>query len=80
VLEALQKQNAEQTALLTSLADGRRFTTMSAVSLIDRIVAGWRADSDRQHAETLETVRLTAQEQVPYNVQTVRPSFDLSLV
>ena len=35
-------------------------------------------DSDRQHAETLETVRQTAREQVPYNVQRVRPYLGLS--
>lgn len=35
---------------------------------------GWRADSARQHEETLNAVRATAQEQVPFNVQGVRPS------
>lgn len=32
----------------------------------------WRADSLRQHEETIEAVRSTAQEQVPFNVQGVR--------
>lgn len=31
----------------------------------------WRADSQRQHEETIEAVRSTAQEQVPFNVQGV---------
>ena len=35
-------------------------------------VLGWRADSNRQHEETISAVRATANEQVPYNVQGVR--------
>ena len=34
-------------------------------------ILGWRADSNRQHEETISAVRATANEQVPYNVQGV---------
>jgi hypothetical protein len=33
--------------------------------------ADWHADSARQHEETIEADRSTAQEQVPFNVQSV---------
>lgn len=36
------------------------------------IFLGWRADNTRQHEETINAVRATAHEQVPYNVQGVR--------
>lgn len=32
---------------------------------------GWRADCARQHEDTINSVRQTAQEQVPFNVQGV---------
>ena len=31
----------------------------------------WKAESDRQHEETIEAVKETAQEQVPFNIQGV---------
>jgi hypothetical protein len=33
--------------------------------------AGWRADCERHHHETIEAVRSTANEQVSFNVQGV---------
>ena len=35
------------------------------------VLVAWREDCARQHQETLEAVRATAQEQVPFNVQGV---------
>ena len=35
------------------------------------MLAGWRADCERHHHETLETVRSSANEQVSFNVQGV---------
>ncbi|KAF8579981.1 hypothetical protein K439DRAFT_1358317 [Ramaria rubella] len=61
VLEALQKANQEQSALLSSLAEG------------------WRTESEKQHLETIETVKATAQEQVPYNVQGYLDQFSRAL-
>jgi hypothetical protein len=40
--------------------------------MLIRGILGWRADSNRQHEETISAVRATANEQVPYNVQGVR--------
>lgn len=31
----------------------------------------WRNDGERRHQETLATVRATAREQVPFNIQAV---------
>jgi hypothetical protein len=45
--------------------------TCSSSGLIPHSTA-WRADCARQHQETIDTVRSTAQEQVPFNVQGVR--------
>ena len=45
------------------------YTTISC--LLIRGVLGWLKDSEKQHLETLEAVRSTAQEQVPFNVQSV---------
>ena len=35
------------------------------------MLAGWRADCERHHQETIEAVRSTANEQVSFNVQGV---------
>ncbi|KAN0094708.1 hypothetical protein V8E55_002995 [Tylopilus felleus] len=37
--------------------------------LLNALSEGWRVDSNRQHQETINAVRATANEQVPYNVQ-----------
>ena len=36
-----------------------------------RFSTAWREDTERQHAQLLETVRSTANVQVPFNVQGV---------
>jgi hypothetical protein len=48
--------------------------TCSSSGLIFHFTA-WRADYTQQHQETIDTVRSTAQEQVPFNVQGVRKDF-----
>lgn len=40
-------------------------------------VTAWRADSQRQHDDTIEAVRATAREQVDFNVQGVRDLLDV---
>lgn len=35
-------------------------------------IAAWRADCAQHHRETIDSVRSTANEQVPFNVQGVR--------
>ncbi|KAG1752144.1 hypothetical protein EDB19DRAFT_1094104 [Suillus lakei] len=39
----------------------------------------WRADSERRHEDTLEAVRATAREQVPFNVQVYLDEFSKAL-
>lgn len=71
LLEELQRQNAEQRELLTSLSESRSEFNYLRGRSADSCSADWRADSTRQHEETIEAVRSTAQEQVPFNVQGV---------
>lgn len=40
--------------------------------LIPYSILAWRADSAQYHQETIDSVRSTANEQVPFNVQGVR--------
>jgi hypothetical protein len=67
----MQRQNAETAAMMASIADSKFvcliFTHICAYSI--RIAL--RSDMDRKHMETLESVRATAAEQIPFNVQRV---------
>lgn len=45
--------------------------SLSGAFLISFLVADWRAEGERRHEDTLEAVRATAREQVPFNVQVV---------
>ncbi|KAG9030949.1 hypothetical protein FRB95_003286 [Tulasnella sp. JGI-2019a] len=61
ILQAINRQNAEQALLMTNL------------------VNDMRADCHRRHVETLEAVRATAHEQVPFNVQNYLDDFSKAL-
>lgn len=45
--------------------------SLSGASLISFLMADWRAEGKRRHEDTLEAVRATVREQVPFNVQVV---------
>ncbi|KAF9233906.1 hypothetical protein BU15DRAFT_53269 [Melanogaster broomeanus] len=47
--------------------------------LLNAVSENWRADSIRQHQDTLNAVRATANEQVPYNVQGYLDEFSKAL-
>ncbi|KAH7904706.1 hypothetical protein BJ138DRAFT_1018746 [Hygrophoropsis aurantiaca] len=47
--------------------------------LLDALSESWRVDSNRQHEETINAVRATAQEQVPFNVQGYLDEFSKAL-
>ncbi|KAG9313810.1 hypothetical protein JVU11DRAFT_6171 [Chiua virens] len=47
--------------------------------LLNALSDSWRADSNRQHQDTLNAVRATANEQVPYNVQGYLDEFSKAL-
>ncbi|KAG6380162.1 hypothetical protein JVT61DRAFT_8251 [Boletus reticuloceps] len=47
--------------------------------LLNSLSESWRADSTRQHQETINAVRATANEQVPYNVQGYLDEFSKAL-
>jgi len=72
IVEELKRQNAELQELLRTLSDGA-----AHLSLILRVImlmsnfTEWREDSKRQLDDMLQTVKSTAQEQVPFNVQGV---------
>ncbi|KAG8851671.1 hypothetical protein FRB96_009167 [Tulasnella sp. 330] len=61
ILEAINRQNAEQALLMSNL------------------VNDMRADCHRRHVETLEAVRATAGELVPFNVQHYLDEFSKAL-
>jgi hypothetical protein len=42
-----------------------------SVDLGSHILKAWRAECERQNEATIDAIRATAQEQVPFNVQTV---------
>ncbi|KAL6309465.1 hypothetical protein BKA93DRAFT_723737 [Sparassis latifolia] len=48
-------------------------------SLMDIRFAGWRADCAHYHEMTMEAVRATAQERIPFNIQTYLDEFSKSL-
>jgi hypothetical protein len=52
------------------LAVSRQSKAISDI-LIVRALSGWLKESERLHSETLETVKATANIQVPYNIQEV---------
>lgn len=72
VMEELQRQNAELRGLLDTLSESEWLGLSMIFSAHWTIFLAWRADSHRQHEETINAVRATANEQVPYNVQGVR--------
>ncbi|EJU01436.1 hypothetical protein DACRYDRAFT_22576 [Dacryopinax primogenitus] len=47
--------------------------------LLNQMQEAWRADADRRHFETLEAVRETANQQIPFNVQTYLNDFSKAL-
>ncbi|KAG8904985.1 hypothetical protein FRB99_000899 [Tulasnella sp. 403] len=61
ILEAINRQAAEQTYMMRTMMDDMR------------------ADCQRRHEETLEAVRATAREQVPFNVQQYLDDFSKAL-
>ncbi|EGO01064.1 hypothetical protein SERLA73DRAFT_151625 [Serpula lacrymans var. lacrymans S7.3] len=70
VMEELRRQSAEQRELLMNLSENKP---------PNRLPQGWRSDSNRQHEETINAVRATAQEQVPFNVQGYLDEFSKAL-
>ena len=71
VLEELRNQNNDQRDLLNALSESA-YRGNSYLYPANQTMLAWRADTSRQHEELVSTVRATANEQVPYNVQGVR--------
>jgi hypothetical protein len=70
VLDELARQNHEQRGMLNAMAESMCHRCLLILVLTCPLL-GWRVESARQHEETIEAVRATAQEQVPFNVQGV---------
>ena len=71
VLEELRNQNNDQRDLLNALSESA-YRGNSYLYPANQMMLARRADTSRQHEELVSTVRATANEQVPYNVQGVR--------
>lgn len=69
----MQHQNTEIAAMMTTIADSE-FIELAKSTKAHLILLALRTDVDRKHMETLEAVRATAAEQVPFNVQRVSHS------
>jgi hypothetical protein len=67
----MQRQNAETAVMMASIADSKSICLILAFIFAHSIRIALRADMDRKHMETLESVRATAAEQIPFNVQRV---------
>lgn len=51
----------------------------ATVQLINNLTEAWRADSAHRHQETIDAVRATAQEMVPYNLTGYLDEFSKAL-
>ncbi|KLO15565.1 hypothetical protein SCHPADRAFT_824638 [Schizopora paradoxa] len=49
------------------------------ISMIKEMADNWRAESERQHNATIEAVKATAQEMVPYNLTGYLDEFSKAL-
>ncbi|KAN0094707.1 hypothetical protein V8E55_002994 [Tylopilus felleus] len=48
--------------------------------LFSTLSEGWRSDNNRQHQETIDAIRATANDQVPFNVQGYLEEFSRAAV
>lgn len=79
VLDEMANFRNEQDALLRQMAESMSCSwagSMMLLTLVHR--AAWRADCARQHEETLNAVRSTANVQIPFNIQGVRGHLTLA--
>ncbi|KAI5985942.1 hypothetical protein EDD15DRAFT_2175384 [Pisolithus albus] len=73
-----ESQNAEQRELLNVLSESKHPIYISRPDT-HCIILAWRTDNQRQHEEPINTIRATANEQVPYNVQGYLDEFSKTL-
>ena len=71
MLEELRRENGSLRELLQQLADGK-LVDITVNDLLFMACTGWRSDNTRQYEELLNTVRDTAQTQIPFNIGRVR--------
>lgn len=72
IIEQLKQQNQEQRELLQSLSESEYRLMRCGRIEIDLLFIDWLTECARHHQETVDAVRQTANEQVPFNVQGVR--------
>ena len=78
VLDEMANFRREQNELLQQMADSTSCSWAALTILLTLLRrTGWRADCARQHEETLNTVRSTANVQIPFNIQGVRAHLSL---
>ncbi|KAH8112336.1 hypothetical protein DFH11DRAFT_1728531 [Phellopilus nigrolimitatus] len=69
---------AERPSIETVLEELKRQNDQQ-IDLINNLTDTWRADSARQHQETIEAVKASAQEMVPYNLTGYLDEFSKAL-
>ncbi|KAI0752741.1 hypothetical protein C8Q80DRAFT_472567 [Daedaleopsis nitida] len=90
ILENQAQMLADQTQSKNDLMEELRATQRAALDAIEQqrlayegtireMAEGWRADCEQRKQETIDAVKATANEQVPYNVQGYLDEFSRSL-
>ncbi|KAF9011887.1 hypothetical protein BDQ17DRAFT_794534 [Cyathus striatus] len=74
-----EKREAENKPGLEQIIMELRNQNAEQRELLQQLSESWRADCERHHKETLDAVRQTAQEQVPFNVQGYLDEFSKAL-
>lgn len=69
-LDAIEAQRAAYEETIRQMAEGT-YAGLAARGSADICNPGWRADCEQRKQETIDAVKATANEQVPYNVQGV---------
>ncbi|KAF5338800.1 hypothetical protein D9758_012051 [Tetrapyrgos nigripes] len=83
IVNELTRQNQELRELLQSVSDGECHVSATIWLLVvitgPNPVPAWREDCERRHIDTINAVRETAHEQVPFNIQGYLDEFSKAL-
>ncbi|OCB90400.1 hypothetical protein A7U60_g2411 [Sanghuangporus baumii] len=74
-----ERAAAAQRPSIEAVLDELKRQNDQQIQLINSLTDAWRADSARQHEDTLNAVRATAQEMVPYNLTGYLDEFSKAL-
>lgn len=70
-MDAIEQQRAAYEGTIREMAEGKLGLVNVSSSTLTTTSVAWRADCEQRKQETIDAVKATANEQVPYNVQGV---------